>query len=120
MKPYHHAKISAKKYGGKPEDYQHLHDFFDQSKATIADVRHRAILHNTLGIFLLEQVHGPTLTNSDGKVVNVRDIGEDHVLDDLGFIPTVEQWLGNMTIQDWMGGQRKKQRTHVQETVYYD
>jgi hypothetical protein len=25
----------------------------------------------------------------------------------MGFIPTVEKWLGNMTIQDWMFGSRR-------------
>lgn len=109
MKPYHHARISAKKYGGEPKDYQHLHDFFDQTKAAVADVRHRAVLHNAFGIFLLEQVFGPTIVNSAGKTVNVRDIGEDHVLDDLGFIPSLEHWVKNMAIQPWMGGQRKRQ-----------
>lgn len=119
MKPLHHANLSAKKYGGKPEDYLELHDFFDSSKAAVADVRHRAILHNAFGIFLLEKVFGTFITNSDGKRVNVRDIGEDHVIDDLGFIPTVEHWVKNMSIQPWMGGQRKRS-VHRPSTVYFD
>lgn len=49
MKPFRHARNSAKLWGGKPEDYQDIHDFLDQSKATYADVRHRALLHHTLG-----------------------------------------------------------------------
>ena len=110
MKPLIHAVMSAKKYGGAPEDYQELHDFFDQTKSAVADVRHRAVLHNAFGIFLLEQVHGTYITNSDGKKVSVRDVGEDHVLQDLGFIPTLEHWTKNMAIQPWMGGQRKKQK----------
>lgn len=28
MKPFQHAKNSARKYWGKPEDYQAIHDFF--------------------------------------------------------------------------------------------
>jgi hypothetical protein len=31
MKPYMHAKNSAKKHGGKPEDYQEIHDFLKRS-----------------------------------------------------------------------------------------
>ena len=69
MKPYIHARNSVKRYGGTVEDYQKIHDFFDSTKAAFADVRHRAILHNSFGIFLVESVFGTTITNSDGKVV---------------------------------------------------
>lgn len=102
MKPYIHAKNSVKRYGGKIEDYMPIHDFFDSTKSAFADARHRAILHSSFGIFLVEKVFGTTMTNSDGKVVSVRDIGEDHVIEDLGSIPTIEQWLCNLPIQDWM------------------
>lgn len=104
MKPLQHARNSAKKYGGKPEDYQKIHDFFDSSKAALPDVRHRAILHSSFGIFLLEQVFGTYITNSEGRQICVRDLGEDHVIEDLGFIPTIEKWLKNTPIEGWMGG----------------
>ncbi len=108
MKPLQHARNSAKKWGGKPEDYQELHDFFDGSKATLPDVRHRAILHSAFGIFMLEKVFGTYITNSAGRQVCVRDIGEDHVIEDLGFIPTVERWLKNLPMEDWMTGSRRR------------
>lgn len=109
MKPFQHAKNSAKKYGGIPEDYQNIHDFFDSSKQALPDIRHRAVLHSAFGIFVLERVFGTTITNSEGKKVCVRDIGEDHVLEDLGFIPTLERWLKNTPIETWMSGTRRKQ-----------
>lgn len=112
MKPYIHAKNSAKKHGGKPEDYQAIHDFFDSTKAAMPDMRHRAILHNAFGIFVAERVFGTTITNSDGKVVSVRDIGEDHVLEDIGFIPTIQDWLKDLPFTAWTGGLPKKKR-HV-------
>lgn len=111
MKPCCHAKNSANKYGGQPEDYQALHDFFDSTKAAMPDIRHRAILHSAFGIFLLERVFGTTVTNSDGRKVSVRDIGEDHVIEDLGFIPTMERWLKHMPIETWMGGAVRGQRS---------
>lgn len=111
MKPFYHDNIMAKKFGGIPDDYSEINDFFDSSKSTLADVRHRAILHNTFGIYLAEKVFGRVITNSDGKEVSVRDIAEEHVLQDLGFIPTVEHWLSNMSIKAWMGGQAKKNKT---------
>jgi hypothetical protein len=30
MKPFDHAQLSVKKYGGMESDYQKVHDFFDQ------------------------------------------------------------------------------------------
>lgn len=104
MKPLVHARLSAKKYGGKPEDYLSIHDFMDSSKSTLGDVRHRAIFHNTLGPFVVEKVFGHTLTNADGRVVHTRDVAEDHIMEDLGRIPTVEQWLSGLPIQKWMAG----------------
>jgi hypothetical protein len=107
MKPFQHAKNSARKHGGEPEDYQKIHDFIDSSKAALPDMRHRAQLHSAFGIFIVERVFGTTITNSEGKKVCVRDIAEDHVIEDLGFIPTMEQWFGNMQMQDWMIGGRR-------------
>lgn len=102
MKPYIHAKNSVRRYGGQIEDYLPIHDFFDSTKAAWADVRHRAVLHSSFGIYLVEKVFGTTITNSDGKVISVRDIGEDHVVEDCGQIPTIEKWLSNLPVEDWM------------------
>ena len=123
MKPMLHAKSSAKKYGGKPEDYLAIHDMMDCSKATIADVRHRAVFHSAFGFFIIEQIFGHTMKNSDGREFSVRDVAEDHILEDLGFIPTVEKWLANTPIENWMGGPSRKTRyiplTQTEETKTY-
>ncbi len=74
MKPYYHAKNSAKKYGGEPSEYQAVHDFIDSSKQCMGDMRHRSLLHSTFGCFLVEKVFGTTMTNSEGKIVCIRDI----------------------------------------------
>ena len=104
--PYHHSISSSRKWGGTPEDYQAIHDFMDSSKAHYADWRHRAVLHNSFGIYLAERVFGTTITISTGKVVPVRLIAEQHVIEDLGHIPTVTDWLRAIdnpaTIQPWM------------------
>lgn len=107
MKPYLHSKIHVKKYGGVPEDYADIDDFLDSSKAAVADVRHRAALHSAFGCFIVERVFGRTRINSDGKEYSPRDIAEDHVMQDLGFIPTLEMYLNNMQICDWMSGTHK-------------
>lgn len=113
MKPYIHAKSSSKKYGGVPEDYLDIHDFMDSSKAHIADVRHRAIFHSSFGCFIVEKVFGTNRTNSEGRTYSVRDVAEDHILEDLGRIPTVYEYFKDMPIESWMGGPSKKKKLVV-------
>ena len=103
-KPVIHSRSSVKKYGGVIDDYIKIHTFLDSSKSAISDVRHRAIFHSAFGIFIVQQVFGEYFINSEGKYVSVRDIAEDHILEDLGFIPTAENYLNNMKVQDWMSG----------------
>ena len=98
MKSYLHARVHAKKYGGVPDDYVDIDDFIDSSKAAVADVRHRAILHSAFGCFIVERVFGRTRVNSDGKMYSPRDIAEDHCLQDLSIIPTVENYLNNLSV----------------------
>lgn len=102
MKPYIHAKNSALKYKGQPMDYQMIHDFMDSSKAVVPDMRHRSIFHSAFGCFIVEKVFGVTITNSDGMIVSTRDIAEDHIMEDLGQIPTLQDWLNEMNFKDWM------------------
>jgi hypothetical protein len=116
MKPLYHAQSSVKRYGGTVEDYFPIHNFFDSSKACLPDVRHRALLHSSFGIFVLEKAFGEYIINSDNKKVCVRDLGEDHVVEDMGTIPTVEQWLKKLPIEEWMYSHRylpKKTIKHI-------
>ena len=117
MKPYLHSRIHAKKYGGVPEDYQDIDDFIDSSKMSVPDVRHRAILHSSFGCFVVERVFGTTRTNPEGKTYSPRDVAEDHIQQDLGFIPTVENYLNNMQVQDWMSGSQKRSATKVRQIL---
>lgn len=110
MKPFLHSNLHVKKFGGVPEDYADIDDFIDSTKAAVADVRHRAILHSAFGCFLVEKIFGRTRINSSGKQYSPRDIAENHILQDLGFIPTMEMYLKNMQICDWMSGSKKKTR----------
>jgi hypothetical protein len=101
--PNFHAISSAKKFGGRPEDYIHIHQWLDATKETFADFRHRALRHHSQGIFECERVFGPTLTNSDGKMVPTRYVAELHVKEDCGgLIPTVADWFRNIKREVWM------------------
>jgi hypothetical protein len=46
--------------------------------------------------------------NSDGKQIPVRLIVEKHIIEDLGFIPSFDDWIKNVRIASWMRkGQHK-------------
>lgn len=104
MKPFKHAKGSVARWGGRPEDYMAIHDFIDQTKVAMPDLRHRAVLHNAFGCYLVERVFGHTLTNSDGREVSTRDVAERHIIEDMGFLPSLEDWLDELPQSDWHGG----------------
>lgn len=114
--PYHHAISSAKKWGGLPIDYLPIHTWFDESKAHFADFRHRALRHHTEGIFLAEKIFGIMLVNSDGREVPVRYVGEQHVQEDLGRIPTPADWLRQIAPEPWMLGRGKDLEKELNES----
>jgi hypothetical protein len=103
-KPKIHADNSVVKYGGKWEDYIEIHDFMDSSKSAFPEISHRVVLHHAFGTFIVEKVFGHILINSDNKEVSVRQLAEDHIIEDLGFIPTLGSWLKTMDSQPWMNG----------------
>lgn len=101
--PHHHALSSVRRFGGRVEDYIRLHDWFDESKAIIADYRHRALRHHAEGIFMLERIFGSTITLSTGRVIPTRWVGEQHVREDLGRIPSFADWVRAIRPERWMG-----------------
>jgi len=105
MKPWIHAESSARKFGGKPEDYIEIHNLLDSSKGAICDNRHRALTHNSWFLsVVLERIFGVTIENSNGKKISVRNIGEQHISEDFRgkFIPTAQDYLQDMEIRGWM------------------
>ena len=101
--PYHHALSSVKKWGGSVDDYARIHSWFDDSKLIIADFRHRALRHHAEGIFMAETIFGSTVTLSTGRIVPVRWIGEQHVSEDHGRIPSFADWARAIRPEPWMG-----------------
>jgi cysteinyl-tRNA synthetase len=102
---YIHAKNSVRKFGGQLEDYLEIHVKMDCSKAYISSNLHRTLTHNSFWIHeVMIPIYGYTITNSDGKQISVKDICEQHILEDFGmrFIPTAQDYLENMEFKDWM------------------
>lgn len=103
MTPYEHATLHARDFGGKPEDYLKLDEFLDSSKLHCPDWRHRAILHSAFGMQLAEQLFGPTITNSLGHPIAVRELARRHIQQDLGRVPTLKEWLDGL-----IGGEARR------------
>jgi hypothetical protein len=101
--PYHHALSSVRQWGGTVEDYLALHSWFDESKLILADFRHRALRHHAEGVFMLQTLYGTTRTLSTGKIIPTRWIGEQHVREDLGRIPSFADWARCIRPEPWMG-----------------
>lgn len=97
-----HSKSSARRFGGKWEDYIHIHTWFDATKELVGDFRHRALRHHATGIVECEEKFGLILTNSDGRELPTRLIAEQHLLEDFGKIPTIADWFRCIEPQAWM------------------
>lgn len=80
------------------------------------DFRHRALRHHTEGIFLAERIFGVAVVNSDGNQVPVRYLGEQHVKEDLGRIPTAQDWLSQIKPAFWMYGNRQEPLRKAEKT----
>jgi hypothetical protein len=52
---------------------------------------------------MLETIFGPTITLSSGRIIPTRYVGEQHVQQDLGFIPSFADWLRAIRPLPWMG-----------------
>jgi hypothetical protein len=104
---YHHAVSSTKKWGGTVEDYIAIHDWFDGSKAIMCDFRHRSLRHHAEGIDASIRLFGHTITASHGRIVPVRWIGEQHIREDFGKIPSFVDWARCIKPEAWMGNTPK-------------
>jgi hypothetical protein len=52
---------------------------------------------------MAETIFRSTITLTTGRVIPVRWIGEQHVREDLGFIPSFADWIKAIRPEPWMG-----------------
>ena len=110
-----HCESSARKFGGIADDYVRIHKFLDQSKLYLGDWRHRALLHNTMGVALCEQFFGDLYRrSSDQAYACVRTIAEQHIIEDIGAILTPGEFLREMPIRPWMNGLTASEKRYLQ------
>jgi hypothetical protein len=104
--PIQHANSSVRKFGGVPEDYLEIHEWFDATKAWYGHSKHRIFRHHSEGIFECESVFGKSFFNADNKKVYTRYVAEQHVKEDCyGYIPTAKEWIDNINSAhppEWM------------------
>tara|TARA_R110001632_G_scaffold50534_2_gene126357 strand:+ start:1046 stop:1396 length:351 start_codon:yes stop_codon:yes gene_type:complete len=104
--PIIHSKSSVKKWGGKWEDYIHIHNWFDETKSWVGDSYHRMFRHHSEGVFECEKTFGEHFENSDGKIVYTRYVGEQHVKEDCyNYIPSAKEWVNAIDSKEkpvWM------------------
>lgn len=129
MNPVIHSESSVKRWGGTVEDYLPLHKKLDCSKAYFSDNRHRALTHT---MFWINEVMLPlfgdyikVLKNDKEVLVSVKDICERHILEDYrNFIPTVQDFLITINMEDWMDNGKKlppsAQGTKLFNSIYKD
>lgn len=109
-----HARSAAKKWGGNWEQYIEIEEWIDSSKQVIGDVRHRSLYHHTTGVWLAQRIFGRVIfvPKANGFGVNeipVRLIAEQHILEDLGWLPSPADYIDGMPIKAWMSGSQRKE-----------
>lgn len=92
--PIEHAENSVKIHGGDIEDYLSIHEVIDSSKIAYSNLDHRILTHNTWFIeYILPKIFGSyiviTMNNGEHKNIAVSQIGIEHVMEDLGYVPNV-------------------------------
>lgn len=102
MSHYHyHCVSSAKAFGGNPEDYADLHRWMDRGRTSTSKILHRMLCHHTQGIADAVAFFGDTITNSNGRKVPTSLLAEQHIREDLGFIPTLDHYIELLHTPRW-------------------
>lgn len=117
MSHYHYHSISsANGYGGVPEDYHALHQWMDRGRTGTNRLMHRMLAHHTQGIADAVERFGPTITNSRGRQVPTSLLAEQHIVEDLGFVPTFEHYMELLQCPRWASRPAKLLHSKLRET----
>jgi hypothetical protein len=87
MRPWQHARASALRGGRAWEEDLAIHEFVDRTKASLADLRHRMVLHN--------EDLGPALARmAFATLPHAELVARQHAREDLRAPVTLSWWLG--------------------------
>lgn len=102
MSHYHyHAVSSVNAFGGAPEDYHELHRWMDRGRAGTDKLLHRMLAHHTQGIADAVALFGDVITNSQGRQVPTSLLASQHIVEDLGFVPTLDHYIELLRCPRW-------------------
>ena len=98
---------SAKRFGGHFSDYIELHQWFDATKEMgVPNAAHRMFRHHAEGIGWAIEKFGNwieiKMPDGSPRFISVRMLGEQHMNEDFGHVPTMADWAKCLTIQPWM------------------
>jgi hypothetical protein len=99
----------ASRFGGQPEDYRPIHDWFMEPATWHDDNRYIVLRHHSFGIFAAEQKFGLVITRKDNVKVPIRLIAEHHVRTIFKTIPSTAEIIRNLRLQPWMNAASKPQ-----------
>jgi hypothetical protein len=118
MSPWDHAVSSAKKFGGTPTEYIRIHNWFDETKQYTGDWTHRAMRHHAAGIQWCVEKFGHSVITQAGDIPT-KKVAELHVIEDCGFIPTIQDWMTTLKANpsEWMLKVKTKTEIKFKETV---
>lgn len=109
MNPITHSESSMEKFGGKTEEdfekFLKIHEKLDCSKHYYPNSKHRALTHTMFFVHeVIMVIFGSYIILSDNTKVSVKDICEQHILEDyaMKFIPTPSDFLDNLPVAPWM------------------
>lgn len=96
------AEASARRFGGEPDRYRPLHDWFVATKRWCPGMTHLLFRHHSFGIFEAEARFGPALEVGPDRLIPTRVVAERHVQTVLGRIPAAVDVLRRIKGARWM------------------
>jgi hypothetical protein len=119
------AEGLAARWGGVPDDYTALIDFFDKPPQFAPDNPDAAamITHNSFGIFLAEELLGtviPLTETNDSRqfpqIISTRSAAEDLVYARVGSIPPAGNLVARTRLKLWMCGTEVRAALKIRRT----
>jgi hypothetical protein len=96
------ASASAARFGGDASAYLALHAWFLETRNWSDGPEHLVFRHHAFGIFEAETRFGPVIILGDGRAVPTRVVGERHVQQVLGRVPSATDFLRRIKGERWM------------------
>ena len=95
---FHHTAgvyYMQKMFGVDFDEIEKLKNKYNLGEEFVSDI---------LTLLKMNRLQGVHIMNSDNKKIHVRDIAEQHILEDFRgkFIPTMNDYINNMNLKGWM------------------